>query len=1192
MSREEPKSDVTIDLPPLDPNLSPRELFEMAWRAALHGGPQPQVEAYLDTVVESERGALRGELERVARAYEQLLPPAANTQLVSGQGAPASGKTAAAAAAMTLDFPPENVPRPPPTIIPEADRPPASEDGDFSLDEAATQPTTGAQPVLAGYEILGELGRGGMGVVYKARQKGLDRVVALKMILAGAHAGAIHLLRFRTEAEAVARLQHPNIVQIYDIGEQDGLPYFSLEYVDGGSLDKKLGGKPLPAREAARTAAILARAVQCAHEHGIIHRDLKPANVLLTRDGQPKITDFGLAKRLDAGPDSHTRSGTLIGTPSYMAPEQARGDVREVGTLADLYSLGAVLYELLTGRPPFQGATLLDTLEQARNQEPVPPRQLNPKVPRDLETICLKCLQKEPARRYAGAAELAEDLRRFLDEEPIRARPVGTLERARRWCRRNPRTAALGGTVLVLLVALVATLAVVGVRAARDRQVLAEVRGLAEQRLEQAGAALAAGDARRTQDLLSWSEPALVSNPALGDVRDRFAELRDQAALFLEFKRLADNAHYAGLFGARGDGAGGSARDAAQRALHETREQCRKVLELQEEIDQRTGRGSVGWPALTAEQEELYREEAYEAYLLAVQVEWNATLAGGDAAARQRAARQAVDWLARAENLLPPTKTFYARRSECWKALGDAAAAAADARRAEAIQPTSAVDRFWHGVADRLLGDAARGRGDAKQAALHYRKALEEYAAVLRLRPDHFWSYYECAACQVRLGNLPEAIILFTACVHIKPDAPWPYYNRGTLNLQLKQYDLAVQDCDAALARDPRYAEAYLNRGIARAAQKKNGPALGDFSKALELRTGYVMAHVQRAQLYSALKRYAEARADYDAVLRLEPGRNDIYHSRGLVSLLAKDLDAAAADWRKFAELQPQNPVPHYYLGSIHLGRRQYEAASKELDRATALRLDFLPAYLARAQVLLRKGQAAEALADVNFALKRTPADRQAGILNDRADLLEALGKLDEAAADLERASELEPRRVEAYVGLARVREKQGRPGPARQWLDRMVAANPTGPEPYLRRAEYRRNHRQFAEALADCDEGARRDPGSVLPGLVRAGIQAAQGEPAAAVAEAEELLRRGPSGDGHVLYAATCVWSLAAEAATKAGAKEAAKGYAERALALLAETLDKAFHDLLYEEHNAMPGDPALAALRDYPQFREILGR
>jgi serine/threonine protein kinase len=308
---------------------------------------------------------------------------------------------------------------------------------------------------VPGYAILGELGRGGMGIVYKARQIKLSRIVALKMILAGQHTGAVELARFRTEAEAIARLQHPHIVQVYEVGECQGRPFLALEYVDGESLARRCNGTPMPAHQAAELTATLARAVQHAHERGVVHRDLKPGNVLLAfsrgsenraeaarfseprlnEGAVPKIADFGLAKRLDAD-SGNTRTGEVMGTPSYMAPEQAAGK-KDVGPAADVYALGAILYELLTGRPPFKGTTVLETIEQVLTQEPVPPSLLQAKVPRDLDIVCLKCLQKEPGGRYASAAALADDLDRFLVGEPISARGWGLVEQAARLLSRS-----------------------------------------------------------------------------------------------------------------------------------------------------------------------------------------------------------------------------------------------------------------------------------------------------------------------------------------------------------------------------------------------------------------------------------------------------------------------------------------------------------------------------------------------------------------------------------------------------------------------------------------------------------------------------------------------------------------------------------------------------------------------------------
>jgi serine/threonine-protein kinase len=326
--------------------------------------------------------------------------------------------------------------------------------------------TPGRFPTIPGHEVLRLLGVGGMGAVYLAQQRRLGRLVALKVIRGGSE-GAEELERFRSEAEAVARLQHPNVVQVFETGgwEPDPgappRPYFTMEYVPGGSLADRLDGRPRPPADAARLVETLARAIHAAHEVGIVHRDLKPANILLqapdvrgqksdgstdlwhlTSDLGPKVTDFGLAKRLEQD-SSRTRTGQIVGTPSYMAPEQAAGKSRQVGPAADVWALGAILYECLTGRPPFRGESAWDTLQQVLQTEPVPPRRLVPRLPRDLETVALKCLEKEPARRYASAAALADDLARFLAGEPIRARPVGSATRMWKWARRRPAAAGL-----------------------------------------------------------------------------------------------------------------------------------------------------------------------------------------------------------------------------------------------------------------------------------------------------------------------------------------------------------------------------------------------------------------------------------------------------------------------------------------------------------------------------------------------------------------------------------------------------------------------------------------------------------------------------------------------------------------------------------------------------------------------------
>jgi predicted Ser/Thr protein kinase len=307
------------------------------------------------------------------------------------------------------------------------------------------------------YELLEEIARGGMGVVYKARQFSLDRIVAVKMILFGPLATADQVRRFRTEASAAGCLQHPNIAAVHDVGLHGNQHYLVMDYVDGPNLGHLVADRPLPARDAARYVKVIAEAVHYAHERGILHRDLKPSNVLIDSEDRPRVVDFGLAKRFTED-SSLTLSSNVLGSPSYMPPEQAGGGRLKVGRYSDVYSLGAVLYYLLTIRPPFQGETVAQTLSMVTNSEPLSPRLLNPAVPRDLETICLKCLEKEPTKRYATAQALAEELDRFARREPIKARPITRPERVWRWCRRKPTLA-----VLLAMINIVGALGVAGV---------------------------------------------------------------------------------------------------------------------------------------------------------------------------------------------------------------------------------------------------------------------------------------------------------------------------------------------------------------------------------------------------------------------------------------------------------------------------------------------------------------------------------------------------------------------------------------------------------------------------------------------------------------------------------------------------------------------------------------------------------
>ncbi|HVS35865.1 MAG TPA: serine/threonine-protein kinase [Gemmataceae bacterium] len=418
-------------------------------------------------------------------------------------------------------------------------------------------PTPPLLPSVPGYEVLEELGRGGMGVVYKARQIGFNRVVALKMLLSGAHAGPEERERFRIEAQAVARLQHANIVQVHDVGEHDGLPFFSMEFCRGGSLERKLNATPLPSAEAAALMEKLARAVQAAHDKGVIHRDLKPANVLMAEDGTPKVVDFGLAKQMDT--EGRTHTGAVMGTPSYMAPEQAAGKAKTVGPATDIYALGAILYECLTGRPPFRAATALSTIGQVLGEDPVPPRYLQPRTPRDLETICLKCLEKQPGRRYGTAVELAEDLARWQHGDPVKARPASLGYVLWKQCRRYraPLTVAAAMLLLLAVVVLTAFGLLVAAwnraennfealqKAMKERELTQEdiqrqFSNLARSYADRSGAEFRTGDVR---DSLNWMLRAYELAPAGDPQRPTYLRLiPDRGRSIARFTVLHDGA--------------------------------------------------------------------------------------------------------------------------------------------------------------------------------------------------------------------------------------------------------------------------------------------------------------------------------------------------------------------------------------------------------------------------------------------------------------------------------------------------------------------------------------------------------------------------------------------------------------------------------------------------------------------------
>jgi serine/threonine-protein kinase len=810
-----------------------------------------------------------------------------------------------------------------PWLIPSKDA--ADPDATRETLSPARQVTPGTVPrwpAVPGYEVLDELGKGGMGLVYKARHLQLNRLVALKMIRPDRHAGEEEQFRFRVEAEAVARLQHPNIVQIHEVGESEGRPFFSLEYVAGGNLAAKLRGSPVPARQAAQLVQVLARAMQYAHEHGIVHRDLKPANILLARGDrsdaicigvhpkvagpyEPKITDFGLAKRLNSE-QSQTQAGAIMGTPSYMAPEQAGGKNTAIGPAADVYALGAILYELLTGRPPFKGATHLDTLEQVRHQDPVPPSRLQAKVHRDLETICLKCLQKEPRQRYASAEALAEDLGRFLAGEPIRARPVGRLEKAFKWVKRRPAVAALwaAGVSAVLLAG--GGWAWLERQAAERRARDAELRAREAQRAARLrqGVAAALSRAIDLRQQARWGAARAVLDQVQAQLHEAPADLRrrvEQAQADLRlvgrldaarlkaaswvqdhFDHVAGERDYVAAFRAAGLGQPGEEVQtvAARVRRSSVRQQLMAALDH--------------WAWLTLDQQR-------RAWLLAVARQADPDVGRNrlrdpglwqDRAALERLARQAqvAQWS-------PPLLTTLAK-----VLIGAGANAVPLLTAAQRRYPQD----FWLNFE---LGHALHERKQAGEAVSYYRAALA-------LRPHTAIVWNNLGAALQDKGDLDGAFACYHQALALEPKFALAHNNLGWALDNKGQRDRAIACWEKALALDPKLAWTHHNLGTVLHGKGDLDGAIACYQKALAIDPKNAKTHTNLGQALDAKGQRDGAIACYHKALALDPNFAPAHHNLGLALQNKGQLAQAIACFEKALALNPKDATAHTNLGS------------------------------------------------------------------------------------------------------------------------------------------------------------------------------------------------------------------------------------------------------------------------------------
>lgn len=604
---------------------------------------------------------------------------------------------------------------------------------------------------LGGYEIVGELGRGGMGIVYRARHRRLKRFVAIKMIQPDRRPSTRELARFRCESEAIARLHHPNIVQIFEVGEENGSPYLALELAEGGTLQQRLQDLPYEPRAAAGLIEFLARALQHAHENHIVHCDLKPANVLFVGDGTPKITDFGLAKLLKREgdePRDATRPGDPAGTPRYMSPEQASGQSGKVGPTTDVYGLGTLLYEAMTGRAPFVAPGVVETLDKIRNEEPLPPRRLQKNIPRDLETICLKCLQKDPVKRYHSARELAEDLERFLKSEPIEARRTPLLEQGWMWCKRHPAWATGIGAGSLVAASLLGFLVAWEIS---ERSRIASLRTEIAALVNEGQMDLIQGNERVAKERFQAALSKVQAEPALRDHELGVRGWLDHS------HRLSNNPI-------------GSERQAPPR--FEDRRDDAFVLALlsdpaRPETVLAANEGIVNSLEFTTEGDPAWRLD--REMLLILQA---------DLAMRGKDSAKALTHLNGKET--PSTRLGFLRRAQIRDTLQQTSEATTDRKKAEDLVPQIALESLFSG-----LKNAYSRNLDG---------AIRDFDQVLLEQPDHFLARLLQAICFLQAKRPQEAKVALTACIGQRPTFVWSHLCRAQANLQLGDMVASAQD--------------------------------------------------------------------------------------------------------------------------------------------------------------------------------------------------------------------------------------------------------------------------------------------------------------------------------------------------------------------------------------------------------------
>lgn len=1036
------------------------------------------------------------------------------------------------------------------------------------------------------YELLAEIARGGMGVVYKARQISLNRIVALKMILAARLAGKSSVKRFYAEAEAAAQLDHPGIVPVFEVGQHQGQHYFSMGYVAGQSLAARVADGPLPPCEAAELIERVADAVAYAHQRGVVHRDLKPANVLLDKDGQPRVTDFGLAKRA-TGEDQLTTEGQVIGTPSYMPPEQASGKLDEIGPASDIYSLGAILYCLLTGRPPFQAATGTETLLQVIQQEPVSPRLLNPKVSRDLDTICLKCLAKEPVRRYATAPELAEDLRRLREGRPICARPVSRWERAYRWARRQPVQAAL--IAAIALAVLGSATGAVFYALYKDQQAAAlgrqiEGRRRVDDLWVRGQQAEAAGELAAAKDYWDQALAALDADQQMApdDLRRQIQERRDRLRRQLQDKaereqQLIDrqkSLDKLALFGKHQDELLFRAvnlreedTEANAARIHEEGPAALAVLGLNSSQSPEAAANGVLAFRQSLTPSEFARLATGCVQLLVVWAEAEtASLLNPEVAAIEPRLRESL-WMldaaaavARACQLTTP-ETLHRRRAMCLDRLGNLPAARAEQQQA-AAHPSSALDHFLTGLAAYRTSDFAAASGACEKA--------------LRQEPEHFWAEYLQTLCLLKQKHWAEAKIASTHCLGRRPDFYWAQLLRATALGQLGEIAAAEEDFNqvlkgAADGRDPLAQWSVLTtRGAMWVRQRHWDEAVTDLRQAIEQQPDWSQGYVTLALAYRGQKQWQAAVAAMDQAISRRPQDPGLYHTRALLHKDEGDLAAARRDLEQAIAHEPEGSnsdrqaSDYVELAHLQHDAKQYEAALASIDAAVQIRADYPPAQRQRAITLLaldRHREAGQALD--HYLRRRAPAEK-----DDPARLYRARGLIHFRLQEYAEA-------VEAF-GQSLTFGADKNTFSERGWANLKLGA--------------------LQPALTDFESALRLDPNLTDALCGRGHVRVRLRQVAEGVEDAEKALQQDhPTKD--LLFEVACLYARAAEQLKlmprDRSSLDEVNRYQQRAIQLLAATLEQvpeAERKTFWREH--IQNERQLAPLRRQPAMLELAGK